>query len=109
MIALVALVCLIAGASIGLTVFAFAFTVILLELLKTSKEQMLESVKQAKKAEIDAAELKAAQAAAVRAIEANSLPWIPKTDQMQAQYEAEAIDKMQNPNFYADVVDGLGR
>lgn len=44
----------------------------------------------------------------VKAIEASSLPWFPKTDKLEARYENEAIDKLENPSFYAEDVPGLG-
>jgi len=77
-------------------------------LVVKATEVMDVSIKQKIEAEQAAADLRKEGARVNAAIEANSLPWIPKTDKLEARYENEAIDKMENPSFYQDVVEGLG-
>lgn len=55
-----------------------------------------------------AAELEAKALASTKAIEASSLPWYPKNDQMEARFEADEMDKMNNPQVSWDTIPGLG-
>lgn len=108
MIVTIAIIALIAGFALALAAFGTCLLMGALELLRVSKEQMLTAVSERVRAERETASAKAEQAVIARAIESNSLPWFPKTDKLEARYENEAIDKMENPSFYADVVEGLG-
>lgn len=42
------------------------------------------------------------------AIETSSLPWFPKNDRLEARFEADAMDKMENPVVSWDSIPGLG-
>lgn len=54
-------------------------------------------------------ELEAIRKAEKLAIESNSLPWYAKNDKLEARFEADALDKLDNPQVdYQDVVAGLG-
>lgn len=62
-----------------------------------------------KLAEEDAKAARLEVKAAATAIETGSLPWFPKTEKLEARYENEALDRLENPSFYSDAVDGLGQ
>ena len=59
-------------------------------------------------AERKVAELEAKAYAASKAIESSSLPWYPKSEQMEARFEADAMDKLNNPEISWDSIPGLG-
>lgn len=60
-------------------------------------------------AEERVADLEAQKDAAAKAIEASSLPWFPKNDRLEARFEADAIDQLDNPQVdWNDHVQGLG-
>ena len=59
-------------------------------------------------AEAETAGLRKAMDMQAEAIEKGALPWFAKSDKLEARYESEAIDRLENPSYYADVVDGLG-
>lgn len=109
MTSLIAVLALIAGLSFGISVLGGALLVIAMSLLSTAKEQMLRQVEERIRAERQLAAVKEEQAEVARAIERNSLPWIAKSDKMEARYETEAMERLERPEFsYADVVEGLG-
>lgn len=99
---------LIAGGAIGVGVLGGVLAILALELLKTAKEQMLTAVSHRVISEERARQAELASSAVAKAIETSALPWFPKTEKLEARYENEAIDRLENPSFYADVVDGLG-
>lgn len=111
-LALVTALALLVGLSIGIAVFGLVLVAITVE-LKNSAVRTLND-KWTVEAELRLlsdrrAELAESKLSAnVRAIETNSLPWFPKNDKLEARYENEAVDKMENPSFYSDIVDGLG-
>jgi hypothetical protein len=43
------------------------------------------------------------------AIEANALPWVPKSELLEHRYENEALDKLENPSISWDTVPDIGR
>ena len=103
--AIIALLALISGLLVGLSAFAVTLAVMLNELAKRQesllREEIAISIARAVTAEAKAS-------AVTSAIEGNALPWFPKSDKMDARYEREALDRMENPSFYADAVEGLG-
>ena len=105
---LVSSLALLSGFSLALFVGAICLAVIAVDIKNTARDQMLTAVEQRVKAEKDAVAAVSASKAVTAAIEANSLPWFPKTDKLEARYENEAVDKMENPSYYSDMVDGLG-
>lgn len=100
---------------VGGTGIAWLYRSLYGDLLGVAKESIdLQNLKydlavQAKaSAERRVAELEAQQLAATKAIEAGSLPWFPKNDKLEARFEADAIDRLDNPVVSWDTVPGLG-
>lgn len=60
-------------------------------------------------AEKKAAFLEAKMASVKDSIEHNALPWVAKNDNLEARFEADAIDKLDNPVISWDSIPGLGR
>jgi hypothetical protein len=62
-----------------------------------------------KLAQEEASKIRDQMAAQNKAIEASALPWFAKNDKLEARFEADALDKLDNPEVsYQDVVSGLG-
>ncbi len=59
-------------------------------------------------AETKARDLQSRLDAQKDAIEANALPWVARNDTMEARFEAEAMDKLNNPQVSWDSIPGLG-
>lgn len=59
-------------------------------------------------AEKRAVEAESRLKANVSAIEESALPWVAKNDRLEARFEADAIDEMENPHMSWDHVPGLG-
>lgn len=113
MIALVVIVlAMVVGVSFGLAAFGLAFAMLFQEILKR-QESILKSELSSERslrlmAQTEAEGIKKTWEAQSNAIEANALPWVAKNDRIEARYENEAIDRLENPSFYNDVVEGLG-
>ena len=116
---LVSSLALLSGFSLALFVGAICLAVVAVDLKNKQKEGIEKYVKTLElelsaqrslriMAETEASGLKKSIEMQSKAIEANSLPWFPKTDKLEARYENEAVDKMENPSYYSDMVDGLG-
>lgn len=108
----VAVLALIAGVSFGVTAFGLALAVMVNEVSKRQIALVAEDLRIERRmhlaAQMERDGLKKSLDIQSAAIESSALPWYPKTEKMEKRYEDEAIDKMENPSFYADVVDGLG-
>lgn len=97
------------GFSLALCLAAVSLAVIAVDTKQSAERLLLIQVAQTARAEKEAVAAKEERVALARAIESNSLPWFPKNEKLEARYENEALDRLENPSFYSDVVDGLGR
>ena len=98
--------------SSALALFSLLAFVMMQELRKDSLELVKSELRAERSlrtmAEAETAGLKKSFEMQSQAIEQGALPWIAKNDKIEARYETEAIDRMENPSFYTDIVDGLG-
>lgn len=108
----VAICALIAGVSVGLTAFAVAVALLTKDISEKSERVVRHELAAERSlrilAETERDGLKKAVDMQAEAIEKGALPWFPKSERLEARYENEALDRMENPSFYADVVEGLG-
>ena len=108
----VGLLALVAGASVAAAVLGVAIAVTVSECSKKALEHVKRELRiegsRRVLAEMERDGLKKQLEMQSKAIESNALPWYPKTEKLEARYEIEAIDRMENPGFYNDVVEGLG-